>query len=326
MSVAAVILAAGRSTRMKSNKPKVLHEVCGRSMLEHVLQACWEAGCARVIVVVGHGKEAVMSALSDERRIIWVEQTEQLGTGHAVKVCEPELRKLQGDVFVLAGDGPMIRGEVLRRLLAAHRQDHADASMATAVLDDPFGYGRVIRDEEGNFLEIVEQADATAEQAAVKEAFPSYYCFRVEALLSALDRLENKNRKGEYYLTDTYGILRRMGRKITAVQAVAPDDVLAANSREQLAEVDAAMQRRIQKQVREGGVTIVNGDQTYIEAGVTVGMDTVIHPFSYIGRDSAIGAECVIGPFAFVPRNSIVPEGTTLSGNLGAALAAELQR
>ncbi|MCS7033743.1 MAG: NTP transferase domain-containing protein [Phycisphaerae bacterium] len=326
MSVAAVILAAGRSTRMKSNKPKVLHEVCGRSMLEHVLQACWEAGCARVIVVVGHGKEAVMSALSDERRIIWVEQTEQLGTGHAVKVCEPELRKLQGDVFVLAGDGPMIRGEVLRRLLAAHRQDHADASMATAVLDDPFGYGRVIRDEEGNFLEIVEQADATAEQAAVKEAFPSYYCFRVEALLSALDRLENKNRKGEYYLTDTYGILRRMGRKITAVQAVAPDDVLAANSREQLAEVDAAMQRRIQKQVREGGVTIVNGDQTYIEAGVTVGMDSVIHPFSYIGRDSAIGAECVIGPFAFVPRNSIVPEGTTLSGNLGAALAAELQR
>jgi len=314
MSLTAVILAAGRSTRMKSNKPKVLHEVCGRSMLEHVLSACWEAGCTRALVVVGYGKEAVMQSLAGEERITWVEQQEQLGTGHAVRVCEPELKKLHGDIFVLAGDGPMIRGQVLRTLLQAHRDDKADASMATAILDDPFGYGRVIRDSSGEFLGIVEQADATPEQAAVKEIFPSYYCFRQEALLLALGKLTAENKKREYYMTDAFGILRRLGKRVTAVQAVAADDVLAANTREQLADVDAAMQRRIQRQLRENGVTIINSEQTYIECGVTIGVDTVIQPFTYIGRDSVIGAECTIGPFAFVPRSSVVPEGISMSG------------
>ena len=126
MSTTAIILAAGKSTRMKSNRPKVLHEVCGRPMLDHVLRACWDAGCTRAIVVVGHGKNEVMSAFADESRIAWVEQLEQLGTGHAVKVCEAELKKVHGDVFILAGDGPMIRGEVLRTLLSAHRDDNAD--------------------------------------------------------------------------------------------------------------------------------------------------------------------------------------------------------
>lgn len=318
MSLTAIILAAGKSTRMKSNRPKVLHEVCGRSMLEHVLQACWDAGCSRAVVVVGAGKDAVMSAFGGERRITWCEQLDQLGTGHAVKVCEPLLRETRGDVFVLAGDGPMIRGEVLRTLLAAHHDEQADASMATAILDDPYGYGRVVRDAAGQFLDIVEQADATPEQAAIREIFPSYYCFRVEALLSALARLSNKNRKNEYYLTDTFGILRRDGRRIAIVQAVTPEDVLAANTRTQLADVDAAMQDRIQRTLRENGVTIVNGEQTYIESGVSIGMDTVIRPFTFIGRGSVIGAECVIGPFARIPANAVVPEGSTVQSTLPA--------
>lgn len=312
MSLTAVILAAGKSTRMKSARPKVLHEVCGRSMLAHVLAACWDAGCTRAVVVVGYGKEAVKSSLADERRITWCEQLDQLGTGHAVKCCEAELKRIAGDVFVLAGDGPMIRGEVLRTLLRAHREDAADASMATAILDDPYGYGRVIRDEAGNFLDIVEQADCTPEQAALREVFPSYYCFKAEALLLALSKLTNQNAKREYYLTDTFGILRREGRRITAVQAVTPEDVLSANTRQQLADVDAAMQERIQRSLREAGVTIVNGEQTYIEAGVTIGVDSVVQPFSYIGRGSVIGAECTIGPFAMIPPDSVVPEGTTV--------------
>jgi bifunctional UDP-N-acetylglucosamine pyrophosphorylase/glucosamine-1-phosphate N-acetyltransferase len=315
MSLTAIILAAGKSTRMKSNRPKVLHEVCGRSMLDHVLRACWDAGCSKAIVVVGFGKAAVVNSLAHEKRVVFVEQTEQLGTGHAVKVCEHELKKLHGDVFVLAGDGPMIRGEVLQTLLRAHREDQADASMATAVLDDPFGYGRIIRDDSGNFLDIVEQVDCTPEQAAIKEAFPSYYCFKIEALMTALADLQNNNKKHEYYLTDTFGILRRLGKKITAVQAVTAEDVLSANTREQLADVDAAMQRRIQRAHRDAGVTIVNSDQTYIETGAAIGVDTVIQPFTYIGGDAAIGAECVIGPFACVPRNSVVPEGITVVGN-----------
>src|SRR5688572_24604856 len=167
MSLTAVILAAGKSTRMKSRRPKPLHEVCGRPMLHYILKACYDAGCTRAIVVVGFGKEEVIAAFADDRRISWVEQTEQLGTGHAVKVCSEELKKVHGDVLILAGDVPLIRGQVLKTLLANHREEKVAASMATAVLDDPTGYGRVVRDANGEFERIVEQVDATAEQREI---------------------------------------------------------------------------------------------------------------------------------------------------------------
>ena len=316
MSPTAIILAAGKSTRMKSKRPKALHEVCGKPMLHFVLQACYGAGCGRVIVIVGHGKDAIIDAFEHDRRIQWVEQTEQLGTGHAAKMAEPLLRSHHGDVFILTADGPLIRDEVLRTLLQAHHDEPADASMATAELDDPTGYGRIVRDEVGRFVEIVEQADATPEQRMIREVFPSYYCIRTEALLHALARLTNENKKSEYYLTDIYGILRREGRKVLAVQAVTQEDVLAVNTREQLAQVDAVLQDRIQRQHREAGVTIVSPANTYIEADVTVGPDTTLHPFTFVGRDASIGAECVIGPFATIPRQGLVPEGTGLAGNV----------
>src|SRR5262245_31439533 len=154
MASTAIILAAGRSTRMKSKRAKALHEICGKPMLRYVLDACFEAGCTKVIVVVGYGKEQVIDCFGADKRIHWVEQTEQRGTGQAGKMAEPLLQGQKGDVFILAGDGPLIRGEVLKTLYTAHRQDHADASMATAVLDDPTGYGRIIRDAQGEFVEI----------------------------------------------------------------------------------------------------------------------------------------------------------------------------
>src|SRR3954466_7499389 len=146
MSLTAVILAAGKSTRMKSKRSKVLHEVCGKPMLDFVLQACFGAGCHKVMVVVGHGKDEVIAQYGHDKRITWVEQTEQLGTGHAARMCESHLTQHHGDVFILAGDGPLIRAQVLKSLRQAHHDDHADASMATAMLDDPTGYGRIIRD------------------------------------------------------------------------------------------------------------------------------------------------------------------------------------
>jgi len=161
MSATAVILAAGKSTRMKSRRPKVLHEVCGRPLLHYVLEACFGAGCERAIVVVGFGKELVQSAFVHERRIDWVEQTEQLGTGHAVRVCEHELKKHKGDVFILAGDGPLVRADNLRTLRRAHHEEHAAASLATAVVEDATGYGRIVRNDAGDFTGIVEQLDAT---------------------------------------------------------------------------------------------------------------------------------------------------------------------
>jgi|SRR5687768_10797376 bifunctional UDP-N-acetylglucosamine pyrophosphorylase/glucosamine-1-phosphate N-acetyltransferase len=323
MSLTAIILAAGKSTRMKSKRPKPLHEICGRPMLHYITQACFEAGCDRVLVVVGYGKDEIIAQFGDDERIGFVEQTEQLGTGHAARVCEPELTKrgTAGDVFILAGDVPLIRAEVLRTLRRAHRDDHAAASMATAILDDPTGYGRVVRDERGEFVKIVEQLDCSPQEREIREVFPSYYCARVEDLLFALARLTNDNKKGEYYLTDIYEILKRAGKKVVAVQAVTEEDVLAPNTRQQLAETDCCMQDRIQRQLQEAGVTIVSPQNTYVESGAAVGADTVLQPFTFVGRDASIGRDCVIGPFGVVPRESIVPDGTTIAGNVSAETA-----
>ena len=316
MSLTAIILAAGKSTRMKSKRPKALHEVCGKPMLHYILQACYDAGVTRILLVVGHGKDEVIDAFRHDDRIRFIEQTEQLGTGHAARMCVPELEKVKGDVFLLAGDVPLIRGQVLQTLLQQHKFEDAAASMATAVLDDPTGYGRIVRDDKGDFLEIVEQLDATPEQREIREIFPSYYCARVPDLLFALSKLTNENKKSEYYLTDIYGILRKAGKKVVAVQAATYEDVLAPNTRQQLADADLVMQDRIHRALRESGVTIVSSAGTYIEAGVTIGPDTIIEPFTFIGRDTSIGADCCVGPFASIPRESIVPEGTTISGNI----------
>ncbi len=317
MSATAIILAAGKSTRMKSARPKPLHEVCGRPMLEYVLRACFDAGCSNVIVVVGHGKDEVIAQFAGDSRIQWIEQTEQLGTGHAARMCVGVLSENKTeDVFILAGDGPLIRGEVLRTLLQAHRDEEAAASMATAVLDDPTGYGRIVRDDAGDFVEIVEQNDATAQQREIREVFPSYYCLRAEDLIFGLSKLTNQNSKREYYLTDVYRILREAKKRVLAVQAVTQEDAMAVNDRMQLAEVDAIMQDRIHRKLRSEGVTIVSGVNTYIEDGAAIGRDTIVQPFSFIGRDSSIGPECVIGPFATLPRESIVPAGTVIAGNV----------
>lgn len=316
MQTTAVILAAGKSTRMKSKKSKVMHDVCGRPMLEYVVRACYDAGVSRIIMVVGHGKEDVIAQFGSDNRIAFVEQNPQLGTGHAVMVCIEELKKVHGDVLIMVGDGPLIRAEVLQKLHQAHIESKADASMATATLPNPFGYGRITRDAKGEFVAIVEEIDCTPEQKAIQEVFPSYYCVKVEQLIHALGKLDNKtNKKGEYYLTDIFAILRKEGKKITALQAVAPEDIMGVNNRQQLAEIDQVMQNRIQQTLLDGGVTIINRSLTYIESGVTIGQDTIVQPFTFIGRDTTIGEDCVIGPYARVPRESIVPAGTTIIGH-----------
>ncbi len=322
MSSTAIILAAGKSTRMKSRRAKPLHEICGRPMLDYILRACFDAGCSRIIVVVGYGKDEVIAAFGHDKRIHFVEQTEQLGTGHAVRVCEPELKQVHGDVIILTGDVPLVRGQVLQTLIASHRQDHAAASLATAMLDDPTGYGRILRDDAGEFIEIVEQIDCTPEQRDIREVFPSFYCVKIEELLWALSQLKNNNKKGEYYLTDIYAHLRRAGKKVVALQAATAEDVLAPNSRQELAMADAVMQERIQKQHRDAGVTIVSPANTYIEDGASIGPDTIIQPFTFIGRDANIGDGCVIGPFAVVTREAIVPDGSNIAGNVSGESAA----
>ncbi len=242
----AIILAAGKGTRMGGDLPKVVYEVAGEPMVRHVVRACREAGVSRSIIVVGYKADLVRSVLADEPDVVFVEQTEQLGTGHATQMAAPLFENQPAtDVFVLAGDGPLIQGRTLARVLEMHRRSRAAATLATAVLDDPTGYGRIIRNADGSFAGIVEQKDATPEQLAIREVNPSYYCFRSDALFASLAHVRNDNAQGEYYLTDVPGLLKRQGHVVTVVEAVPPQDVLSINTPQQLAEVDAILRTRL---------------------------------------------------------------------------------
>ncbi len=251
-SVSAIILAAGKGTRMESDLPKVAHEVAGRAMVAWVVDACVEAGATRIVVVVGYEQAVVRRIFAEFSkpgvRLEFVEQAEQLGTGHAVGCAREkfanEERRSGADVFVLAGDGPLIRGRTLRAILARHREAGAAATLATSVIADPAGYGRIIRDGSGSFVEIVEDKNATPEQARVREVNPSYYCFDAGALFEALERVERNPASGEYYITDVPALLLGAGRRVEVIEAVPPEDVLSINTLGQLAEVDAILRAR----------------------------------------------------------------------------------
>lgn len=242
----AIILAAGKGTRMGGDLPKVVHEVAGKPMIHWVVKACQDAGVQRCIVVVGYKGDLVRQALAGVQGVEYVEQTQQLGTGHAARMAQPLLAdQPEADVFVLAGDGPLIRSETLTQLLALHHSRGASATLATAVLDDPSGYGRVVRDSRNNFSAIVEQKDATTEQLAIREVNPSYYCFVVGDLFKALGQVRNDNRQNEYYLTDVPALLKAQGRVVSVIDAVPAEDVLSINTPVQLAEVDSVLRARL---------------------------------------------------------------------------------
>ncbi len=243
---AAILMAAGKGSRMGSDLPKVLLEVGGKPMLRWVVEACFAAGVETCVVVVGYKGDEVRAALADEPRCVFVDQTQQLGTAHAADMARPIFETMPaGDVFVLAGDGPLIRSQTLARLFELHRRTKASATLATAVLDDPTGYGRVIRNHSGGFDRIVEQKDATPDELAVQEVNPSYYCFRSDDLFDSLTQVGNANQQGEYYLTDVPGLLRSQGKTVTLVDAVPAEDVLSINTPEQLAAVDQIVRQRL---------------------------------------------------------------------------------
>ena len=319
-SQAAIILAAGQSIRMNSDRPKILHEICGQPMLAYVLGACRDAGIDRLLVVVGHRKEEVIERFSADSDITWVEQAEQKGTGHAVLCCREALRGFTGTVLVIAGDMPLIRRETLARLPHA-RQDSGDAvTIATTVLEDPTGYGRIVRDKEGKLQAIVEDRDCTAKQKKIREVNPSYYCFDAERMFAALEEVRPDNAKGEYYITDAVHILRGSGRGASAIEAVAAEDAMGINSRLDLAVVGRAMQDRIQLSIMQDGVTIVDPDNTWIEAGASIGRDTIVYPFSFIGAGATVGEGCRIGPFARIEDRESVGDALVV----GAAAREEI--
>jgi len=245
--ISAIILAAGKGTRMRSDLPKVVHPIGGRAMVCAVVDACRASGVGRVVVVVGYKQELVRAALVGYD-IEFVEQTEQLGTGHAVQCCAnafaTEMNEQGHEALVLCGDGPLIRPETIEKVLQRHRGASAAATLATAVVDDPTGYGRIARDGAGRFVAIVEHKNCTPEQLKIREVNPSYYCFDVAELFSALKGVKRNAASGEYYLTDTLELLMKAGKRVEVIEAVPPQDVLSINTPEDLAVVDRIYRSR----------------------------------------------------------------------------------
>jgi bifunctional UDP-N-acetylglucosamine pyrophosphorylase/glucosamine-1-phosphate N-acetyltransferase len=297
---------------MNTQVAKVLHEVCGRPMLAYVLDACREIGISKIFVVVGFSAEEVKERFAGDDDIVWVRQDEQLGTGHAVLCCKEHLKDFDGQTLVLCGDGPLIRATTLKSLIDKHASGHSAATLGTSVLDDPSGYGRIVRDDYGNLQGIVEHSDCTPEQLKIKEINPSNYLFDNQALFEALETIKPENVKKEYYLTDAVSSIISTGHKVEAITAVPPDEAVGINSRAQLSAASKIMQRRIQRRLMEDGVTIVDPDNTWIDARAQIGQDTVIEPFTYIHGQVQIGQSCRIGPFAHLRHGTVLKNDVVL--------------
>ena len=297
------------STRFKSARPKVLHEVCGKPILGYVLDACRQAGIRDLVVVVGAMREQIQEAFADAKDITWVVQEPQHGTAHAVMSARKALRGFTGDLVVLVGDAPLVRAETIGALLEAHRKEKADVALVTAVLEDPKWFGRIVRDARGDLAGIVEAKDASREQLGIREVNPSFYAFRWTALEGVLGRISNKNAKKEYYLTDAIGLLIGGGAKAVALPAAQAEEVQAVNSRADLAVVSALARRRILERLMAEGVTIEDPATTYIDADVTVGPETVIGGCTVIRGPSRIGRGCRVGPLAHLRAGTVLEDG-----------------
>jgi bifunctional UDP-N-acetylglucosamine pyrophosphorylase/glucosamine-1-phosphate N-acetyltransferase len=305
----AIILAAGHGKRMKSDRAKVLHEVCGRPMIRYVVDAARGAGARTIVVVVGYGAEQVRACLDKDPDVLFATQERQLGTGDAVRVCRGVLADYRGPALVLVGDEPLIRPEPLADLLALQQSEGAACLLGTAVLPDPTGFGRILRDSAGRFLRIVEQRDCTPEEKAISEVNPSCYVFDFPGLWDALDRLDTQNVQGEYYLTDAPALLQSLGRKVVALNALEPDDILGVNTRQHLAQAHAIMQSRIQDRWMSEGVSIVDPRNTYIDGRARIGTDTTIFPFTVITGTVTIGRKCRVGPFTHLRDGTVLADG-----------------
>ena len=292
-TLTAIILAAGESKRMRSRRPKVLHPLCGRPLIEYPMQVTRALG-ARVVLVVGRAADDVRATVGTAPDLTYVEQAERRGTGHAVLQARPACPAGAGVILVLPADQPLMSETMLRGLVDHHRATGAAATVLTACLDDPTGYGRVVR-EGGQPVAIVEHRDATPAQREIREIGTSVYCFDAATFWPALDQVTPQNEQGEYYLTDVIGILRREGRRLEAMIAADARECLGINDRRQLAQLAAVHRLRILDRLMLEGVTVLDPASTYVDDTVTIGPDTVLYPGVTIEGATSIGAECVIG-------------------------------
>lgn len=288
----AIILAAGKGTRMKSKLYKVLHPVCGKPMVEHIMNRVTELSPTEIVTIVGHGADLVKAQLAE--RSAYALQAEQLGTGHAVLQAAPFLQGKKGTTLVISGDTPLLTSETLERLFEYHEGKHASATILTAHAEDPTGYGRIIRDRVGIVEKIVEQKDASISEAQVQEINTGTYCFDNELLFEALNQVDTNNAQGEYYLTDIIEILKKADHTVAAYQTENFEESIGVNDRVALAEANRIMRQRINTEHMRNGVSFVDPASTYIEAGITIGAETVIEPGVFLKGNTTIGENCFI--------------------------------
>ncbi|NMB17035.1 MAG: bifunctional UDP-N-acetylglucosamine diphosphorylase/glucosamine-1-phosphate N-acetyltransferase GlmU [Firmicutes bacterium] len=290
--LAAIVLAAGQGTRMCSRRAKVLHKVCGKPMVSHVVDSLRLAGVTKIIVVIGHQGEKVKEAMG--AGVEFVLQEERLGTGHAVGMAKDIFVGHEGHVMVLAGDTPLLRPQTLKELAAVGRG--FSAAVLTARMPDPGGYGRVIRGADGTIVGIVEERDASPAQLAMDEVNTGTYIFRSQDLFPALERIKPDNAQGEYYLTDVIGLLVREGKAVAGHGCREWQEAMGINDRVQLAFAEGVLRERIRRELMLSGVTIYAPESVFIDMDVEVGQDTIIHPFCFLEGRTVVGEECVIGP------------------------------
>lgn len=287
-----VVLAAGKGTRMKSKLYKVLHKVCGKAMVEHVVDAARELNPAKIVTIVGHGAEDVEKVLAGKSEFAF--QEKQLGTGHAVMMASDLLADKEGATLVVTGDTPLFTSETFAKLFKYHAESENAATVLTAEAPNPFGYGRIIRDDQGNVLRIVEQKDGNPDELKVKEINTGVFCFDNKKLFEALKHVGNDNSQGEYYLTDVLEILRKSGDHVGAFKMPDFSESLGVNDRVALAEATKIMQRRINEQHMRDGVTFIDPSTAYIDSDVKIGNDTIIEGNVVIKGHTEIGSDCVI--------------------------------
>ncbi|MDD2853637.1 MAG: bifunctional UDP-N-acetylglucosamine diphosphorylase/glucosamine-1-phosphate N-acetyltransferase GlmU [Desulfuromonadaceae bacterium] len=292
--LASVVLAAGKGTRMKSHLIKVLHPVAGIPMITWPVTAAREAGSETIVLVIGHQANAVQGVFRGAPDIRCAMQEEQLGTGHAVSCALDALAGFNGTVLILCGDTPLLRAETLKSMLAFHHDNQAAVTVLTAFMDNPYGYGRVIRDASGRVSRIVEQKDANQEEREIREINSGIYCMDSGFLFGNIRGISNNNAQGEYYLTDLLAIAVAQGLTCLALPTGDADEIMGVNDRAQLAEAARILRNRINRDHMLSGVTLIDPEQTYIDYGVTIGADTTIHPGCQIGTGTVIGSGCEI--------------------------------
>lgn len=300
-SLAAIVMAAGEGTRMRSDRPKPLHRLCGRPMVLHVLDALASTGATRAVMVVGHGADRVTKALTSEAPdslpLEFVTQNVQRGTGDAVAVALTAFdADAEDDVIIMPGDQPLFRSETLRGLVDQHRETGAAATVLTARVADPTGLGRIVRDRQGRVRRIVEHRDATDDERAVDEVNTSVYCCKLDLLAPALRRLSPDNSQGEYYLTDVVEVLASAGYLVGAHTVADTSEAAGVNDRMQLAVAERELRRRTNARLMAAGVTMLDPDHTYVDASVSIGRDVTIFPGALLQGRTVIGAGAEIGP------------------------------